>query len=242
METPVDYRNFFSEVKTSIRTAQYEALKAVNKELVGLYWDLGKMISEKQKEKGWGKSVVENLARDLQLEFPGKSGYSTTNLWYMVQLYTEYQHDTILQPMVGELGWSHNIIILSKCATKLEKQFYLMASRKFCWTKRVLEHQIANHSYEKYLLSQTNFDQLSSDASRNEKSLAVKDHYTFDFLGLSEEHSENELEVGLVNHIRSFLLEMGGDYCSIGMFSLAVRPSSFYFSIQNWPSNLRLQH
>ncbi len=104
MESPEEYLSLFVEVKNRIRMAQYEALKAVNNELVGLYWDLGKMIVQKQKKQGWGKSVVETLAKDLQNEFPGEVGYSATNLWYMVQLYTEYQNDVFLQPLVGEIG------------------------------------------------------------------------------------------------------------------------------------------
>ena len=129
METPVDYRNFFAEVKTRIRSAQYEALRAVNKELVSLYWDLGKMISEKQKEKGWGKSVVENLARDLKHEFPGQRGFSEANLWFMVRFYKDYQGDAILQSLTREIGFSHNVIILTKCKSRSERHFYILSTK-----------------------------------------------------------------------------------------------------------------
>ena len=96
--------------------------KAVNKELVGLYWDIGKMISEKQKEHGWGKAVVVNISNDLKKEFPAVKGFSVTNVWYMVQFYSEYKDDTKLQPLVGEIGWSHNITILKKCRYKQERR------------------------------------------------------------------------------------------------------------------------
>jgi predicted nuclease of restriction endonuclease-like (RecB) superfamily len=232
METPVEYVNFFAEVKTRIRSAQYEALKAVNKELVDLYWDLGKMISEKQKEKGWGKSVVVNLARELQQEFPGMKGFSEANLWYMAQFYSEYQGYTKLESMIREIGWTHNLTILKKCKNASERIFYVEGTVKFGWTTRVLEQQIGNRTYEKYLLNQTNFDQISSDVFQKQKKLAVKDHYTFDFLELSEEHSEHQLETGLMKNIRAFLLELGGDFCFIGnQYRLVLEDEEYFIDL-----------
>ncbi|OFY55410.1 MAG: hypothetical protein A2X22_11105 [Bacteroidetes bacterium GWF2_49_14] len=161
METIIEYQVFFSEVKSRIREAQYSALRAVNKELVGLYWDIGRMICEKQIKQGWGKSVVENLAKDLQHDFPGESGYSAYNIWLMVRLYREYQGDVILEPLVPEIGWSHNVVILKKCRSKSERQFYLHATQKFGWTKRVLEQQIEIKLFEKYVLSQTSIQETT---------------------------------------------------------------------------------
>ena len=105
-----EYADFLLEVKERIRSAQYEALKKVNKELIGLYWDIGRMIVEKQGKHKWGKSIVENLAKDLQSEFIGISGFSIQNLWYMRQFYVSYNGNKKLQPLVGEIGWSHNVI------------------------------------------------------------------------------------------------------------------------------------
>jgi len=232
MESPQEYKRFFTEVRNRIRSAQYEALKAVNKELVGLYWDLGKMIVQKQILAGWGKAVVETLAKDLKNEFPGQLGFSATNLWYMVQLYTVYQSDTFLPPMVGEIGWSHNRIILSKCSTMPERQFYLTATKKFGWTKRVLDHQIDNKTFEKYLLNQTNFDQVAPEKFQDQKKLAVKDHYTFDFLELSEDYNEHELELALIKNIRGFLMELGGDFCFIGnQYRLLIEDEEFFVDL-----------
>ena len=114
------YNDFIGEVKNRIRSAQYKALKSVNKELVGLYWDIGRLIVRKQKVIGWGKSVVEMLAKDLQKEFPSQIGFSSRNLWLMVKFYTEYQSYKNLQPLVAEIGWTHNIMIISKCQDRLE--------------------------------------------------------------------------------------------------------------------------
>jgi predicted nuclease of restriction endonuclease-like (RecB) superfamily len=120
-----DYSALLSEVKQRIRSAQYEALKTVNKELISLYWDIGRMIVERQKGKTWGKAVVERLAKDLQAEFLGMSGFSAQNLWYIRQLYSTYRENAKLQRLVGEIGWSHNLIILEKCKDDLEREFYL---------------------------------------------------------------------------------------------------------------------
>ena len=111
-----------------------EALKAVNKELIALYWDIGREITDKQKKLGWGKSVVESLAGDLQKEFPGIKGFSSQNLWYMRQFYGEYQGSSILQPMVGEISWTKHLVIMSQCKKENERAFYINMTKKFGWT------------------------------------------------------------------------------------------------------------
>ena len=126
-----DYINFFTEVKERIRRSQYEALKAVNKELIQLYWDIGRMVVEKQQDLGWGKSVVEQLSKDIQKEYPGIQGFSTTNLWNMRLFYSEIQQHEKLQPLVGEISWTKNILILTKCKDPMEREFYMLHVRKF---------------------------------------------------------------------------------------------------------------
>ena len=137
---PQDYVDFLFNLKARIRSAQHQALRAVNSELVKLYWDIGELIQSKQEQVGWGKSVVENLARDLQAEFPGRNGFSVQNLWYMRQFYAEYRDFPNLQPLVGEISWSKNLLILSRCKDTLEREFYLRATARFGWTKVVLQH------------------------------------------------------------------------------------------------------
>ncbi len=232
MAATKEYFDFIGSVKDRIRSAQYAALKAVNKELVGLYWDIGRMISEKQKELGWGKAVVRNISSDLQSEFPGKSGFSARNLWLMVRLYTEYKDDTKVQPLVAQIGWANNLMIFSKCQSTDERSFYMVSSKKFGWTKRVLEHQIDNKTYEKHLLNQTNYDNLPSEKFSDQKVLAIKDHYTFDFLELSEKHSERELEEGLIRNMQQFLLELGGDFAFLGsQYKITVGSQDFYIDL-----------
>ena len=134
----------------------------------------------------------------------------------MVQFYNEYHEATNLQPLVGEISWTKHLVILSKCKNNQERQFYIMATKKFGWTKNVLIHQVENKTFEKYLLNQTNFDTASPENIKKQAYLAVKDDYTFDFLNFSEKHSESELEQALINNIRQFLLEMGSDFTFVG--------------------------
>ena len=214
--SPAGYNEFLHEVKTHIRQRQYQALRAANKELLALYWWLGEAISRRQAEQSWGKAVVETLARDLQAEFPGRNGFSVQNLWLMRQFFNEYSDKPKLQPLVGEISWSHNLLIMARCKDDLEREFYLRASARFGWTKSVLQHQLDNQSYRQYLAGQTNFDAALPDSIKAQALLAVKDHYVFDLMGLAEEHSERELEQALVRNLRAFLAEMGGAFTFVG--------------------------
>jgi predicted nuclease of restriction endonuclease-like (RecB) superfamily len=230
--TPENYENLLVEVKQRIRSAQYEALKAVNKELIALYWDIGKMIVTRQEGVTWGKSVVEQLAKDLQNEFPGISGFSSRNIWRMRDFYLSYNVEEFLPPMVAEIGWSHNLVILEKCKENLEREFYIKMTRKFGWTKNVLIHQIENQTYEKTLLNQTNFEQTISEKIRNQAKLAVKDEYTFDFLELADEHSERQLEQAILTRVQPFLQEMGGMFAFIGsQYRLEIDDEEYFIDI-----------
>jgi predicted nuclease of restriction endonuclease-like (RecB) superfamily len=237
---PKDYPGLLTEIKERIRSAQYEALKAVNKELVGLYWDIGRMIVERQDVEGWGKAVVEQLAADLRTEFPGVGGFSSSNLWRMKAFFEAYTGREKLAPLVREIGWSHNLAILERCKDPLEREFYLRMTRKFGWSKNVLIHQIDNQSYEKSLLGQTNFDQALTPELRAQAKLAVKDEYTFDFLELGEEHSERELERALIARIEDFLRAMGGMFAFMGsQYRLEVDGKEFFIDLLLFHRRLR---
>ena len=213
---PAGYGDFLHEVKTHIRQRQYQALRAANKELLTLYWWLGENISRRQAEQGWGKAVVETLARDLQAEFLGRNGFSARNLWNMLDFYREYANRPKLQPLVAEISWAKNLLIMARCKDDLEREFYLRATARFGWTKNVLQHQLDNQSYRQYLAGQTNFNAALPGNIKAQALLAVKDHYVFDLMGLAEEHSERELEQALVRNLRAFLAEMGGAFTFVG--------------------------
>ena len=212
----IEYAELLKNIKERITAAQYEALKTVNKELIALYWDIGRLIVERQTDKSWGKSVVQKLAKDLQVEFLGIKGFSASNLWRMKLFHETYARDEKLAPMVREISWSHNIVIMERCKDDLQREFYIRMTRKFGWSKNVLIHQIENQTFEKTLLAQTNFDQNMPDDIRRQAKLAVKDEYTFDFLELGDEHRERELEQAILLKLEKFLLEMGGMFAFIG--------------------------
>ena len=235
-----DYATLLAEVKERVRAAQHAALAAANQELVGLYWDIGRLIVERQLGKSWGKSVVENLARDLQSEFPGIRGFSVQNLWRMRQFYELYRDDRKLSPLVREIAWTHNVIIMMNCRDHLEREFYLRMTRKFGWSKNVLAMQIENQSYEKMLLGQTNFDQALTPKLRAQAKLAVKDEYTFDFLELGDEHSERELERALIGRIEQFLREMGGVFTFLGsQYRLEIAREEYFIDLLLYHRGLR---
>ncbi len=209
---PAEYSDLLLEMKQRIHSAQCEAFRTVNKELITLYRDIGKLIVMRQKEAGWGKAIVEQLAKDLQAEFLGISGFSARNIWRMRDFYLAYVSNEKLTPVVAEIGWTHNLVILEKCKDKLEQEFYIKMTRKFGWTKNVLIHQIENQTYEKTLLNQTNFEQTVAIEIRNQAKLAVKDEYIFDFLELSD----RELEKAILSRVEPFLQEMGGIFSFTG--------------------------
>lgn len=227
-----DYQNLLGAVKERIRSAQYAALKVVNKELITLYWEIGQMIVARQEVAGWGRAVVEQLSLDLRAEFPGISGFSARNIWNMRNFYKSYNQSQKLQPLAAEIGWTHNLVILEKCKDDLEREYYLRMTRKFGWTKNVLIHQIENKTYEKMLTSQTNFDGALSEEIRNQAKLAVKDEYTFDFLELADEHSERQLEQAILGKVEPFLREMGGMFTFVGsQYRLEISGEEYFIDL-----------
>ena len=142
------------------------------------------MLVGRVEAASWGKSVVEQLADDLQAEFPGVGGFSASNLWRMKAFFETSSGVEKLAPLVREIGWSHNLVILERCKDPLEREFYLRMTRRFGWTRNVLIHQVNNQSYEKSLLGQINFDQALTPELRAQAKLAVQAEYTFDFLEL----------------------------------------------------------
>ncbi|MBO7411674.1 MAG: DUF1016 family protein, partial [Ottowia sp.] len=235
-----DYPALLAEVKARIQSAQYAALRAVNKELVSLYWDIGRLIVERQQHEGWGKAVVARLAADLQAAFPGTGGFSASNLWRMKSFFETYSSTEKLAPLVREIGWSHNLLILSRCKDAQEREFYLRMTRKFGWSKNVLAHQIDNQSYEKSLLGQSNFDQTLTPALRAQAKLAVKDEYAFDFLELGAQHSERELERALIARIEDFLRAMGGMFAFMGsQYRLEVDGKEYFLDLLLFHRKLR---
>lgn len=236
----VQYGKLLQDIKARILAAQYQALRSVNRELIGLYWDIGRMIVERQKGKTWGRAVVARLAGDLQKEFPGVRGYSAQNLWYMRQFYLEYKSCAKLQSLIGEISWTKNLVIMSRCKEALEREFYIRMTWRMGWSTNVLIHKVEQRTYEKTLLSQTNFSETLPAGIRDQARIAVKDEYTFDFLELGEEHGERQFEKAILSRMDRFLREMGGALAFIGnQYRLEVGRKEYFIDLLLFHRHLR---
>ena len=222
------YSKFLSDLKDRIRQAQYDAAKAVNTHIIRLYWQIGQQLAEKQKD-GWGKSVVETISKDIQKEFPGIQGFSSRNMWYMVQFYEQYADNEFLQPLVAEISWTKHLIIMSRCKDTQMRRFYILATQRFGWTKDVLSHNIDLKSFEKYALGQSNFDRTLSENIKHQAVLALKDEYTWEFADLDEHHTERDLEEAIVKNIRAFLMDFGAEFSFIGNQYRVILEDREYF-------------
>ncbi|MCQ2050490.1 MAG: PDDEXK nuclease domain-containing protein [Candidatus Saccharibacteria bacterium] len=235
-----EYATFLTEIKERIRSSQYEAMKAVNQQTIALYWEIGRKINEKRESSGWGKSVVENLSKDIQKAFPGIQGFGTSNLWYMAQWYAEYYGNEILQPLVGEISWSKHIVILTKCKDTQERRFYIQATQKFGWTKDVLIHKIELKTFEKVLLGQTNFETTLTEKVKNQAVLAIQDEYNLSYTGLDVDHSEEDLEISIIKNIRAFLMDFGSDMSFIAnQYRLVVGETEYFVDLMLYHRRLR---
>lgn len=150
-----DYELFVEEIKDLIHKKQYQVLKLINAETINLYWEIGEEIHRQQEENGWGKSIVQVLSKELQKEFPGAKGYSAANLWRMRNFYLSYCNSEKLAPLVREISWSNNVVIMEKCKDDLQREFYIQMAKRYGWTKRILTNFIEAQTYEKYLSNQT---------------------------------------------------------------------------------------
>lgn len=234
------YIGLLADVKIAIVAAQRSAIRAVNRALVDLYWEIGRLIVERQRGRTWGKAVVERLANDLQVEVPGLRGFSSSNLWRARQMYLEYELDPILAPLARELDWSQNVIILEGCRDREEREFYLRQATESRWSKRALREQIENGAYAATVSAQHNFGRTIPTGRQADARTAIRDEYVFDFLELGEDHDERELERALVTRIERFLRAMGGVFAFVGsQFRIEVDGREFRVDLLLFHRRLR---
>jgi len=205
----------FSPILDLIRQSRRRALQAVNAALVDLHWGIGRYLSGKIRADGWGKTTVAALADWLLHREPGLRGFSASNLWRMRQFYETYAEDEKLAALLRELSWTHNLIVFSKCKSIEEKRFYLNMAVREHWGTRELERQIQGALFERVLATGPNLSPPLREL-RPEAAAIFKDSYLVDFLDLPENHSEKDLQRGLVQHLKDFLLELGRDFCFVG--------------------------
>lgn len=214
-ELPANEDIVFTEIAALIQERRAKAVRTVNQQLIELYWEVGRILSEKVEKAGWGKAVIDRLANFLKQREPGLRGFSASNLWRMRQFYDVYRDDQILAPLVREIPWSSNLLILSQSKSTEEREFYLQATIKEKWSKRELERQLKGALFERVALG----GPIVSPAVAQIHPAAAdifKDSYLVEFLDLPESHSEADLHHGLLRNLRRFLNELGRDFCFIG--------------------------
>lgn len=237
-----EYSAFVRELKTRIQSARISAGRAVNRDLIKLYWDIGRGILERQKSLGWGKNIVEELARDLRAEFPDSQGFSSRSLWYMRCFYAEYSAPEILQQLAAELDqlerisnrkgtepkklqqlvaevpWGHHMLLLDRIKGPGGRLYYLRATSKLGWSRNVLLNQIKARAYERSLSEGKthNFPNVLPEYLAEQAEEALKSSYNLEFLGIQREVKERELEDRLIERLRDFILELGYGFCFVG--------------------------
>jgi predicted nuclease of restriction endonuclease-like (RecB) superfamily len=210
------YDEFLKDLKNRIRSAQVKAALAVNRELVLLYWQIGRQILARQKLEGWGAKVVGQLAKDLKSEFPDMTGLSRTNLLYMRAFAEAYPDEAIVQQAAGQIPWFHNCVLLDKIKDSEQRLWYIQQTIANGWSRNVLVLQIEGHLFERQGSAITNFEQALPKPQSDLAQQLLKDPYNFEFLTISQNAQELELERGLVTHIRDFLLELGMGFSFVG--------------------------
>lgn len=214
-----DEDNYFAllnGLKNRIRSAQIKAALAVNRELVLLYWHIGREILQRQREQGWGSKVIPRLAKDLKREFPDMKGFSRTNLLYMRAFADAWPDEKFVQELLGQITWYHNLGLLDKLNQREERLWYARETIANGWSRNVMVMQIESGLYHRQGGAITNFARTLPPPQSDLAHQLVKDPYNFDFLTLGRDAQERELERGLVEHIRDFLLELGVGFAFIG--------------------------
>ncbi len=237
---PEGYADWLAELKGRIHTAQQRAALAVNRELVLLYWQIGQDILARQAEQGWGAKVIERLAHDLRAAFPEMKGFSPRNIKYMRAFAEAWPNAEIVQQLVAQLPWGHNLMLLDKLPGPETRRWYAAKAIENNWSRNVLVMQIESRLLERTGKAVTNFAASlpapQSDLARE----SLKDPYRFDFLGLSDEAQERDVEQALLRHVTDFLLELGAGFAFVGrQVLLNVGGDEFFIDLLFYHLKLR---
>lgn len=238
--TPKGYSKWLAELKSRVHQAQQRTSLTVNRELILLYWHIGRDILARQEEQGWGTKVIERLAHDLRNTFPNMKGFSRSNLLYMRAFAQAWPDEKIVQQAVGQLPWGHNLVLLSKLKTADERQAYAQKALEHGWSRNVLVMQIETRLLERQGMAITNFQQHLPKPDSDLAQESLKDPYCFDFLGLTETAKEREIEGALVQHVTQFLLELGAGFAFVGrQVLLSVGDEEFFIDLLFYHLKLR---
>jgi predicted nuclease of restriction endonuclease-like (RecB) superfamily len=218
-----------AHIATVIEKAQMKAFQAVNREMIDMYWEIGRYISEKAKNENWGRSLVASLAKAIQQRFVGIRGFSASNIWRMQRFYELYAGNEKLAPLVREISWSHNLLIMEATKTDEAREFYLTLCIKNQYSKRELERQIDSLLFERTMISAQK-NQLI--IAQNPALSTLRDSYVLEFLAISEQHSEKDLRKSIVTNLKAFILEFGKDFTFMGEeYRIQVGKTDFFIDL-----------
>ena len=207
--------NDFNEVLNLVNIYKQKAYKEINKVLIELYWNIGEYISTKTQKDNWGKGIVEELANYISRKEPNIKGFTARNLWRMKQFFETYKDNKKLSPLVSEVSWTNNLMILSSSKSDKEREFYLYLTIKERYSKRELQRQIKSGLFERTMLSSGNLSDTIKQLPQNTRDI-FRDVYSLEFLGLPQTHNEKSLQQSLIANLKSFILEIGKDFCFVG--------------------------
>lgn len=237
---PADYAPWLTELKTRIQRAQQRASLAVNRELIGLYWQIGHDILTRQNRDGWGAKVIERLAQDLRSAFPDMKGFSRANLMSMRAFAVAWTEAEIVQQPVGQLPWGHNLVLLTKLKTSALRLAYARQAVEHGWSRNVLSLHIERRLLEREGQAITNFAARLPAPHSDLAHESLKDPYLFDFLGVGKEAGERAIEEALVGHITRFLIELGAGFAYVGrQVPLEVGGDDFFIDLLFYHLKLR---
>ena len=225
----INYNNDFENIIEIIEQSKARAIRAVNAEMIEMYWQIGKYISEKANNDGWGKSVVQDFANFLKQTYPSASGFSAQNIWRMKQFYETYKGNEKLSPLVREITWSNNLLIMSGCKTDEAKEFYLRLTITNGYGKRELERQIDSMLFERTMLSTAKNKSL---IEKHPAVSALRDTYVLEFLDIPEDYKEKDLRKSIITNLKQFILEFGKDFTFMGEeYRVQVGNTDFFIDL-----------
>jgi len=240
-----EYAQVLVDIKKRVSEAQIKAALAANKELLKLYWDIGQIISEKQKTNGWGSGTIEKLAEDIQKEFPGMTGFSRRNIFRMQAFFLAYTKVSQGVALIAELPvfnipWGHNVVLITKIKDTEERMWYAKKAIENGWSRSILEMQIESDLYNRQGKAITNFKKTLPAPQSDIVQQTLKDPYIFDFLTLQDEHVEQDLEQGLINNVQKLLLEMGKGFALVGrQYHVEVDEKDYYIDLLFYHTKLK---
>ncbi|MBW7674247.1 PDDEXK nuclease domain-containing protein [Chryseobacterium chendengshani] len=221
----------FTDIIELIKISRDNAIKTVNAELINLYWNIGEYISKKVELSEWGQSVVKELSQYIQTNEPDIKGFSDKNLWRMKQFYDTYKEVPKISTLLREISWSHNLAIFSRCKTIEEQEFYIRLTKQENYSFRELERQISSSLFERTMIGNSKLSTVLRETNADIAN-TFKDSYIFDFLNLPETFNESDLQKGLIQQMKNFILELGKDFLFISEeYKVQVGNSDFYIDL-----------